>query len=94
MTVEAKPDCVEIAVADHGVGMTPEEMEKVSLPFTRAETLRRAVPGHGLGLFIAQRIVEEHGGTLQIESTPGEGSTVRVVLPVAAREAAADHAVH
>jgi len=92
--VAAAPESVEISVTDQGVGMTPEEIEKVSQPFTRAETLRRAVPGHGLGLFIAQRIIEEHGGTLGIESTPGQGSTVRVTLPVEAREAPAEHAVH
>ncbi len=81
VSVASTPDSVEIEVADQGVGMTAEEVQKVFQPFARAETLRRAVPGHGLGLFIAQRIVEEHGGTMSIESTPGKGSVVRVVVP-------------
>jgi two-component system sensor histidine kinase MtrB len=81
VSVESTTSAVEIAVADEGVGMTPEEIERVFQPYTRAETLREAVPGHGLGLFIAQRIVDEHGGTLAIESKPNGGSVFRVALP-------------
>lgn len=94
VSVDVTTESVAIAVADDGIGMTPEEIEKVSQPFTRAETLRRAVPGHGLGLFIAQRIVEEHGGSMAIESSPGRGSIVRVVLPCDGAGPTGDHAVH
>jgi signal transduction histidine kinase len=95
VTLACRFDKVEIAVEDHGVGMTPEEIEKSFQPFTRAQTLRRSVPGHGLGLFIVQRIVKEHGGTLSVESTPGVGSVFRVELPANQRSALApQHAIH
>lgn len=94
VSVEPTTDGVMVTVADQGVGMTAEEIERVAQPYTRAETLRRAVPGHGLGLFIAQRIVEEHGGALTIESTPKEGSLIRVVLPAEPRDPSAEHATH
>lgn len=82
VTVESKPDVVEIAVADEGIGMTAEEIEKVVQPYTRAAPLREVVPGHGLGLFIAQRIVDEHGGSMAIASKPNGGSIFRIALPV------------
>jgi len=71
-----------------------DEIQRVIQPYQRAETLRRAVPGHGLGLFIAQRIVEEHSGTMSIDSTPGKGSVIRVVIPAEPRDASVEHAVH
>jgi len=94
VSIESRDDKVEIAVEDHGVGMTPEEIEKSFQPFTRAPTLRKTVPGHGLGLFIVQRIVKEHGGTMSVDSAPGRGSVFRVELPVTKRPAAVEHAIH
>jgi signal transduction histidine kinase len=94
VSVETKPNSVEIAVADQGVGMTPEEIQNVFQPYTRAATLREEVPGHGLGLFIAQRIVDEHGGTMTIDSKPNSGSVFRIALPIDARPALAERALH
>ena len=94
VSVETSGDSVQLAVADEGIGMTSEEIEKVIQPYQRAETLRRAVPGHGLGLFIAQRIVEEHCGSMSIDSTPGKGSVIRVVIPAEPRDTPLEHAVH
>jgi two-component system sensor histidine kinase PilS (NtrC family) len=68
--------CVEIAVADTGVGIPPDVLERVFEPFF---TTKRT--GSGLGLPTVHRIVENHGGSLSLESRPGAGTVVRVRLP-------------
>lgn len=66
-----------VELADEGVGIPPEVQRKLFTPFftTKAK-------GSGLGLAIAHRIVEEHGGHFIIKSLPGQGTTVRIYLPV------------
>jgi|GEM_PF-661064 len=71
---------VVIEVADEGIGISPENLKHITDPFF---TTKRDIGGTGLGLAISSSIVEEHNGRLQIESTLGEGTTVRVYLPVA-----------
>lgn len=68
----------EIAVIDRGSGIDPKHLENIFNPFftTKAE-------GVGLGLAVVSKIVDEHGGQITVESTPGEGSVFRVYLPVA-----------
>lgn len=94
VAIDVTDDRVEIAIEDHGIGMTAEEIEKAFQPFSRAPKVRHSVPGHGLGLYIVQRIVKEHGGTLSVESSPGNGTTFRVELPMCKRNAAALHPLH
>jgi signal transduction histidine kinase len=70
-----------VAVEDHGIGIAPQDVERI---FERFE---RAVPGHayggiGLGLWIVSRVVEAHGGTIDVRSAPGEGSTFTIGLPL------------
>ena len=73
---------VTIEVADTGIGMSAEDREKLFTKFFRSkESKRREIPGTGLGLCIAKRIVEAHGGEIQIESEEGKGTTARVTLP-------------
>ncbi|RMI47341.1 HAMP domain-containing protein [Actinomadura harenae] len=73
---------VEIQVADTGRGIAPDELRHVFDRFWRADSARgRATGGRGLGLSIAQGIVQAHGGSLVAESTPGRGSTFTIVLP-------------
>ncbi len=73
---------VRIAVKDNGVGLTEEEKEKVLSRFYRVDDGRnRALGGVGLGLNIADFIVQNHGGKIKIESVPDEGSTFSIVLP-------------
>ncbi|MCB2187033.1 MAG: PAS domain S-box protein [Deltaproteobacteria bacterium] len=69
---------VEIQVRDHGQGITPEHLAEVFTPFFTTKPR-----GTGLGLPLARRIVEEHGGALALESTPGQGTRATVNLPPA-----------
>lgn len=72
--------CV-IEVADTGKGIPAEELGRITEPFYMVDKSRsRAQGGAGLGLALCKRIVELHGGTLEFESAPGEGTTARVVL--------------
>ncbi len=71
-----------IAVNDTGVGISPEDIERVFEPFVQADgNLDRASSGTGLGLPLSRKLVELHGGTLHLESKPGEGTTAVVTLP-------------
>lgn len=71
-----------ICVRDQGVGMTEEEQSRVFEPFFRADSIVGHIPGTGLGLHITKRIVELHGGSITVESTPRIGSTFTVRLPL------------
>ena len=70
-------DSVTIVVSDSGCGIAPEVMEDIFEPYftTKAED------GNGLGLSTSLAIVEQHGGTLNVDSTPGEGTTFTAILP-------------
>lgn len=81
ITATRRGDVVRICVRDTGVGMTPAQLELAFEPFER---LGRAGPGAGLGLTIAHRITEEHGGSLTATSVPGRGSTFIVEIQAAA----------
>jgi signal transduction histidine kinase len=70
-----------IAVTDQGIGMSEEDHPRLFEPFARVGVSKEAVPGMGLGLFVVRRIVEAHGGRIEVESSLGKGSTFRVFLP-------------
>ncbi|MCY1030210.1 HAMP domain-containing sensor histidine kinase [Corallococcus sp. BB11-1] len=69
-----------VAVADQGIGMSPEELKGLFVPFQRAGNARQRAPGVGLGLSVSRRIIEAHGGRIEVESQPGQGSVFRVLL--------------
>lgn len=75
------PEAAWVAVTDPGVGIPAEEHESIFEPFRRGSRTRDTLPGVGLGLSVARRIIEAHGGHLQVESKPGVGSTFRFCLP-------------
>ena len=72
---------VAVWIQDSGPGMAEEELRQATIPFF---TTRSA--GTGLGLSVAEYWVSQHGGTLHMDSTPGEGTTVRVTLPLRREE--------
>ncbi|WP_210649340.1 PAS domain-containing sensor histidine kinase [Nocardioides sp. SYSU D00065] len=73
---------VQLSVADDGEGIDPEDRDHVFNRFYRGRNARRLqVPGTGLGLSIVRAVAEAHGGGVSLESTPGGGTTVCVVLP-------------
>jgi PAS domain S-box-containing protein len=73
---------VVLTVADTGCGIDPDEADEVFGRFYRGRSARvRQLPGTGLGLTIVRAIVEAHSGEVSLESMPGSGTTVRVVLP-------------
>src|SRR5206468_1566403 len=74
---------VHVAVADSGPGIPREHHELIFERFGRAN-VGLGKPGTGLGLFIARSIAEAHGGQLTVESTPGQGATFTLELPVSA----------
>jgi len=74
---------LEIAVSDSGPGIPPEHHLRIFERFYRVDPARsRAVGGTGLGLSIVKHAAALHGGSVRLESTPGEGSTFRISLPV------------
>jgi signal transduction histidine kinase len=71
-----------IAISDTGIGIAPGEISKAMEPFGQIDsTVSRKYEGTGLGLPLAKRLVELHGGTLTIESALGVGTTVTIALP-------------
>ena len=72
-----------ITVADTGAGIPTEDLPRVFDRFFRGSGTPQSAPGTGLGLAIVKRIVEAHGGTIEVDSRAGHGSTFRVVLPLA-----------
>ena len=86
--LEATPadgECrVRFAVVDSGVGIAPENLERIFAPFEQARGAEpRRVDGTGLGLSIARALVELQGGRLEVASRPGEGARFTVTLPFA-----------
>ena len=73
---------VLIAIQDHGIGMTPEQLKRVYERFYRADQ-SGSVPGTGLGMAIMKDIVTHHGGTVELTSEYGVGTKVMLYLPVA-----------
>ncbi|WNG56994.1 ATP-binding protein [Archangium gephyra] len=73
-----------ITVTDSGVGIASSEKESIFEPFRRSASTRETIPGVGLGLAVARKILAAHGGSMDVESEPGKGSTFSVRLPAGA----------
>jgi signal transduction histidine kinase len=75
---------VRIAVEDHGAGLDADERRQVFEPFFRGKhAVANQIQGSGLGLSLVRRIVDAHGGRVELASEPGRGSTFTICLPVA-----------
>jgi PAS domain S-box-containing protein len=73
---------LHIEVKDEGIGIPPEQQQRLFQPYHRVEQDRQQFPGLGLGLAIAKQIVEAHGGEISLSSEPGKGSAFRFTIPL------------
>lgn len=82
VTLEITPgEKIRIRVKDLGIGMSRQQTRKAWEVFHRADTSITAKGGFGLGLTVARSIVEAHGGSIALQSAPGRGTTVEILLP-------------
>lgn len=82
---EARAGGLHIGIRDHGIGIDAADLLRLATPFFRTDRSRaRDTGGVGLGLALARRIIEAHGGRLVLDSAPGRGTLVSLVLPHAA----------
>jgi signal transduction histidine kinase len=74
---------VVVEIQDSGIGISPEDLPHIFNRFYRADLARQTeTGGSGLGLAMAQKIIENHNGSIEVESILGDGSTFRVCLPI------------
>jgi two-component system, NtrC family, sensor kinase len=78
-SLKRRGDQLVVEVQDNGVGLTPDVQRRIFDPFFTTKPLGK---GAGLGLSLSAAIAQAHGGTLEVESAPGKGSTFRLVLPI------------
>ncbi|NVO30337.1 sensor histidine kinase [Hymenobacter lapidiphilus] len=81
-TLTATRSHIQLLVVDQGPGMSEADRQQVFVPFFRAETVRN-VPGHGIGLPLTAKIMELHGGRVEVASTLGQGTRVLLAFPAA-----------
>lgn len=81
VVLESRGEELVLSVTDHGMGISEEDTARLFEPFRRVGLSKEMIPGVGLGLFVVRRIVEAHGGRIEVQSSPGKGSTFRVFLP-------------
>jgi two-component system, cell cycle sensor histidine kinase PleC len=80
--VSCAGDITVITITDTGCGISESDLSRVMQPFVQADnSLSRRFEGSGLGLSIAQEYCRLHGGSLQIDSVEGQGTTVQIALP-------------
>jgi cell cycle sensor histidine kinase DivJ len=85
LSAARRETAIEITVKDTGVGMSAEELAKLGARFTAAQGAGvRGAKGAGLGLALAFALADLHGGSLKLDSAPGEGVTATLKLPVVA----------
>ena len=77
-TITVGIDHDSISVTDTGIGMSKQDLERAFDPFYRSEAARETGKGHGLGLSIVRRLIEQYAWSIETQSEPGEGTTIRV----------------
>ncbi len=81
VSVVEKSEKIEIHIIDTGIGLSPDEQEKIFSPFSQADrSITRKYGGTGLGLVISKKIIELHGGSIHVRSEKGKGSSFIVKL--------------
>jgi PAS domain S-box-containing protein len=82
VNAELVGDMVRISVRDTGLGIGPEMVERLFIPFDRLNVEATGIEGTGLGLALSKNLTEAMGGTLTFDSTPGKGSVFTIQLPI------------
>jgi cell cycle sensor histidine kinase DivJ len=82
VTVQGHGDTLELIVADTGVGIAQDDLDRLGRPFEQAGDADQRAAGSGLGLSLVRAFARLHGGEMSVESSVGEGTTVTVRLPV------------
>jgi cell cycle sensor histidine kinase DivJ len=90
VTVQGDGDVLELVVADTGVGIAQDDLERLGRPFEQAGDAEQRQAGSGLGLSLVRAFARLHNGDMTVESAVGEGTTVTVRMPVLTAEAAAE----
>jgi len=89
--LQAREGCALLRVSDNGAGIPAEALPRLFDRFFRVDKSRSgATGGSGLGLAICKAIVEAHGGSIRVQSQPGEGAAFDVLLPLGQERAARD----
>ena len=81
VTVTGEDHWVGVAVSDEGPGISPSLQRQIFRPFTRGPSEHEEVEGIGLGLYVSKRIIEAHGGSIQVSSSDGRGALFQATLP-------------
>jgi signal transduction histidine kinase len=82
VSTEIVGDDVQVSVSDTGLGISPEMVERLFIPFDRLNVEATGVEGTGLGLALSKNLTEAMGGSLFFDSTPGKGSVFTIQLPI------------
>jgi cell cycle sensor histidine kinase DivJ len=89
VTVQGSDDTLELVVADTGVGIAHDDLQRLGRPYEQAGDAEQRAAGSGLGLSLVRAFARLHGGDMTVESAMGEGTTVTVRMPVLAPAAVA-----
>ena len=81
IAVQSTNEVASIAVTDPGIGIEPDDLQRIFEPFRRSARVE-SIPGVGLGLAVTRRLVIAHGGTIDVRSRPGAGTTFTVTFPL------------
>ncbi|WP_239494970.1 ATP-binding protein [Pedobacter yulinensis] len=84
-------DFVKLSVKDYGLGISPADQKHIFERFFRVDKIQKDFPGMGIGLYICEQVIKNHGGTLWVESDLGKGSIFSFTLPVYAEGKEAGH---
>ncbi len=82
VSVTKQSNHCQVQVADQGIGMTEQQKDKIFEKYYRVDTSNTAPSGTGLGLYITKSIIDAHKGQIEVESTPGKGTTVTFRVPM------------
>lgn len=83
VTAEKVDNSVHVRVSDSGIGMSDEEKKRLFTRFTRGDEAQKMFPnGSGLGMYVAQSLLKQHGGSIEVESQKGLGTTFTLILPI------------